>query len=180
MAQGRGMTMPNTMMRVICDNREGLPYDFRGLAVEVEHGTLASGDLTLAGFANRIALERKSLPDLIACLSGERERFERELQRLKAHDFSAVVVESPADDLRAGRYRSKMTPEAAWQSCLALMQRYRVAFVFCRDRRDAEETAFHLMRHFHHDRERELAALGGSMAEKPGGNDHAGRATSAT
>lgn len=153
------MTMPATMMRVICDNREGLPYDFKGLAVEVEHGTLTSGDLTLAGFANRIALERKSLPDLIACLSGERERFERELQRLKAHDFAAVLVEAPADDLRAGRYRSKMTPEAAWQSCLALMQRYRVPFVFSQDRRDAEETAFHLMRHFHHDRVRELAAL---------------------
>jgi hypothetical protein len=40
------------------------------------------------------------------------------------------------------------------------MQRYRVGFIFCRDRRDAEETAFHLLRHFRHDRERELAALG--------------------
>lgn len=152
--------LPSITMRIIRDSREQAPFRFEGFPCTVTEATLASGDYSLYGFENRIALERKSLPDLIGCLSTDRPRFERELSRLMGFDSAGVIVESPAADLRAGRYRSHMDPVAAWQSCLALMQRYRIAFVFCRDRRDAEETAFHLMRHYARDRWRELQALG--------------------
>ena len=149
-----------TPMKIIRDSREQAPLTFTGYPVEVAVGALEAGDYSLAGFERRVAVERKELGDLVGCLSGERARFEKELARLRGYDAAAVVVESPAGDLRAGRYRSHMDPVAAWQSCLALMQRYRIAFVFCRDRADAERTTFDLLRHYHKDRMRELQALG--------------------
>lgn len=146
-------------LRIVVDSREQAPFRFEGYPCTVEVGTLASGDYSLAGFTDRIGIERKSLPDLVACLSTERERFTRELARLRGFDACAVVVEEPSANLREGRYRSQMDAGAAWQSVLALMQRFRVPFLFCADRADAERTAFDFLRHFARDRWRELSAL---------------------
>jgi len=147
-------------MRIIRDSREQAPLTFTGYPVEVAVGALEAGDYSLAGFERRVAVERKELGDLVGCLSGERARFEKELARLRGYDAAVVVVESPAGDLRAGRYRSRLDAGSAWQSVLAFSMRYRIPFVWCRDRADAERTTFDLLRHFHRDRERELAALG--------------------
>ena len=146
-------------LRIVCDSREQAPYRFDGYPVVVEVGALASADYSLHGFTDRIGIERKSLPDLVACLGVERERFARELARLRGYDCAAVVVEATADDLRAGHFRAKLNPEAAWQSVLAFTQRYRIPFIFCDDRSDAERTAFDILRHYQHDRMRELQAL---------------------
>lgn len=146
-------------IQIIQDSREQTPFAFDGYPVEVAVGTLEAGDYSLAGFERRVAVERKSLPDLVACLGVERERFARELARLRGYDCAAVVVEATADDLRAGHFRAKLNPEAAWQSVLAFTQRYRIPFIFCDDRSDAERTAFDILRHYQHDRMRELQAL---------------------
>ena len=152
--------LPSITMRIIRDSREQASLTFASYPVEVAVGTLEAGDYSIRGFERKVAVERKSLSDLIGCLSAERPRFEKELARLRGYDAAAVVVESPADDLRAGRYRSKLDAVAAWQSVLAFSMRYRIPFVWCRDRADAERTTFDLLRHFHRDRMRELAALG--------------------
>ena len=146
-------------LQVVVDSREQCPFRFEGYPVEVETGALASADYSLHGFTDRIGIERKSLPDLVACLGVERERFARELARLRGYDCAAVVVEATADDLRAGHFRARLNPEAAWQSVLAFTQRYRIPFIFCDDRSDAERTAFDILRHYQHDRMRELQAL---------------------
>ena len=146
-------------LKIIRDSREQCPFTFAGYPVVVEVAVLEAGDYSLAGFERRVAVERKELGDLIGCLSGERERFERELARLRGYDCAAVVVEASSDDLRAGRYRSKLDAGAAWQSVLAFSMRYRVPFIFCQDREDAEAVTFNLLRHYHRDRARELQAL---------------------
>lgn len=146
-------------LQIIRDTREQNGFEFAGFPCTVKAGTLATGDISIAGFENRIAIERKTLDDLLHSISTERERFSRELQRLKAFDTAAVIVESPAAALRSGQYRSRMDPASAWQSCVAFMQRFRVAFIFCESRQDAERVAFDFLRHFHRDRVRELTAL---------------------
>ena len=146
-------------LRIVCDSREQAPFRFEGLPVVLEAGTLEAGDYSLHGFERRVAVERKSLPDLVACLSGERERFARELARLRGFDAAAVVVEQPQSVLRLGQYRSTMSAVSAWQSCLALAMRYRVPFWFCDSRTDAEQVTFDILRHFARDRWRELQAL---------------------
>ena len=146
-------------LQVVVDSREQCPYRFEGMGAVVEVGALASGDYSLHGFGSRIAIERKELGDLIGCLTYGRERFERELVRLRSYEFACVLVESPAHDLRSGCYRSQMDPASAWQSILALQMRYRIPFIFCDDRSDAERTAFDILRHYARDRWRELQAL---------------------
>ena len=146
-------------IRIIRDSRERAPFAFSGLPVEVEVGALEAGDYTVRGFERRVAVERKALQDLVGCLSGERDRFERELVRLRGYDCAAVIVEEPMSALRQGRYRGHLNPDSAWQSVLAFSMRYRMPFIFCADRADAEVVTFDLLRHYARDRWRELQAL---------------------
>ena len=148
-----------TPLRIVRDSREQAPFTFAGLPVEVEVGTLEAGDYSVRGFERRVAVERKALGDLVGCLGADRERFQRELARLRGYDSAAVVVEAPVMALRTGRYLGRLDAGAAWQSVLAFSMRFRVPFIFCADRADAEAVTFDLLRHFHHDRMRELAAL---------------------
>ncbi|HAL92386.1 MAG TPA: hypothetical protein DCM68_05110 [Verrucomicrobia bacterium] len=162
------------MLPVVCDSREQLPFGFAGLPATVTVGTLEAGDYSIRGFERRVAVERKSLQDLVGCLGAERDRFERELVRLRGYDAAAVVVEEPMAALRAGHYRGRLDPEAAWQSILAFSMRYRVPFIFCRDRAEAEQVTYHTLRHFARDRWRELQALhGGSRIAQDATRDGA-------
>lgn len=154
------MSEPSKMpLRIIRDSREQAPFAFSSLPVEVEVGALEAGDYSVRGFERRVTVERKALQDLVGCLSGDRERFERELARLRGYDAAAVVVEAPAVALRTGRYLGRLDSGAAWQSVLAFSMRYRMPFIFCADRVDAEAVTFELLRHYARDRWRELQAL---------------------
>lgn len=151
---------------VVIDSREQLPFAFSGRPVAVTVGTLEAGDYSVGGFERRIVVERKSLADLVGCLGRERERFERELVRLRGWEVAAVVVEEPQAALRSGRYRGGLNPSAAWQSVVALQTRYRVPFIFCAGREDAEETTWDILRHFARDRWRELRSLQGIVKQQ--------------
>lgn len=153
-------------LRVVVDTREQAPFTFMGLPVKVSVGSLEAGDYSLAGFERRVAVERKVLQDLVGCLSGERARFERELARLRGYDAAAVVIEAPVLALRSGRYLGRLDAGAAWQSVLAFTQRFRVPFLFCADRADAEAVTYDMLRHFARDRWRELRALAPAMLRR--------------
>ena len=132
-------------MQIIVDSREQLPFTFehgRYADVQIQSGTLNVGDYSLCGLEDKVAVERKSLPDLVACLGRERQRFEKELQRSMALDAFAVVVEASWSDLASGNFRSQLNPHAACQSVLAFMARYRVTFLFAGSRAAAEYAAW--------------------------------------
>jgi ERCC4-type nuclease len=154
----------NLKLSILCDSREQAPFAFSGYPVEVSVGGLEAGDYSVRGFERRVAVERKTLGDLVGCLGADRQRFERELARLRGYDCAAVVVESPTLALRQGRYLGRLDAGAAWQSVLAFSMRYRMPFIFCADRADAEAVTFDLLRHYARDRWRELRALGAEKA----------------
>lgn len=138
-------------MLILRDSREQVPYTFSGPryeGVEVETGALPVGDYSLAGLPDRVAVERKELPDLVQCLGRERERFERELQRGAALDAFAVVVEASWAELAGGQYRSRLNPHAACQSVAAFMARYRVPFLFAGSRAAAEYVTWSFLRQY--------------------------------
>ena len=138
-------------MMILIDSREQAPFAFqheRYAGTVTAPGALDTGDYSLAGLADRVAVERKSLPDLVACLGRERERFERELQRAAALDAFAVVVESSWSDLAGGQYRSKLNPHSACQSVLAFTCRYRVPFLFAGSRAGAEYATWGFLRQY--------------------------------
>lgn len=138
-------------MKILIDNREQSPFTFQHekyAGTVTESGTLDTGDYSLVGLTDRVAVERKSLPDLVACLGRERERFERELQRAAAFDAFAVVVEASWADLAGGQYRSQLNPHSACQSVLAFTARYRVPFIFAGSRAGAEYACWGFLRQY--------------------------------
>lgn len=111
---------------IIIDTREQTPWRFPA-DQPVERATLASGDYSLAGYETRVAIERKSLPDFVACCGRERARFEAELLRLAAYESAAVIIEAPEEAAERHEYRSMMLPQSVITSALAFMQDYRLA-----------------------------------------------------
>ncbi len=100
----------------IQDTREQFPLDLAPLAVEV--GTLTTGDYSVRGLEDFVAIERKSLSDLLGCVGQARERFDREILRLLAYPTRALVIEATWQDLEQGGWRSQVTPQAAIGSVL--------------------------------------------------------------
>ena len=137
-------------MKVIVDSREQAPFTFSHEKYEVEatRGALTVGDYSLAGLEDKVAVERKSLPDLVQCLGRERDRFERELQRGAALDAFCVVVEAGWTDLSGGKYRSRLKPHAACQSVAAFTVRYHVPFMFAGSRTAAEYICWSFLRQY--------------------------------
>lgn len=134
---------------VIVDSREQLPYTFEGpryAGTEVIRKALPEGDYSIAGGGGIVTVERKSLDDLVGCLTAGRRRFERELGRLRGYELAAVVVEGSFEDFAAGRYRSQMKPWAALQSIAAFTARYGVHFLFAGSRAAAECLTWSLLR----------------------------------
>lgn len=82
------------------------------------------GDYSVCGLENRIAIERKSLPDLLSSLTHGRERFEKELAKAKSYDFFAVVVECSPSDILERRYDVDVHPAAAWESVCTFAVRH--------------------------------------------------------
>lgn len=119
-------------MKIIIDSREKLAYKFQTLAIR---GTLPTGDYSILGAEHLVAIERKTLPDLVGCLCNGRERFERELYRGNALDYFAIVIECSLSDLVNGNFRSQMTPKSAIQSLMAFSVRYRLPLFFVENRR---------------------------------------------
>ncbi|NQU20603.1 MAG: hypothetical protein HQ567_04920, partial [Candidatus Nealsonbacteria bacterium] len=104
------------MITAIVDTREQTPLDLAPL--QVVPGTLATGDYSVQGLEHIVAIERKSLPDLLGCIGQHRERFDREIQRLLSYPCRALVIESTWEAIEIGDWRSKITPAAALGSLL--------------------------------------------------------------
>jgi len=100
----------------VIDSREQLPLDLSPLASV--SGTLPTGDYSIVGLESVVSIERKSQSDLLSCFGGERERFEREVQRLLAYPVRALVIESTWAEFEAGDWRSKVKPASAIGSLL--------------------------------------------------------------
>ena len=126
-------------MIIAVDTREQRPFAFQGYAdCTTISGTLPVGDYSIAGFDEKIAVERKSLDDLLGCLTSGRERFQKELARARSLDRFTVVVEASFEDLAKGNFRSAMNPHAACQSVIAWQVRYGTPFIFAGSRKAAE------------------------------------------
>jgi ERCC4-type nuclease len=121
---------------VIADSREGHPFTFTGFKSDARHGYkslivpvvtrgLKTGDYSLEGYEDRIAVERKSAQDAYSTFSQERERFIRELERLNEMEFAAVVIEAGWPSLlKSPPPQSKFSPKSFFRSVVAWQVRY--------------------------------------------------------
>ncbi len=110
---------------------------------------LDTGDYSVMGFENQIAIERKTLDDLVGCLGKGRDRFERELARSMELDFFCVLVEAGYKQMTLGDYRSQLNPKAAVESISAFEVRYGTHFLFTGSQELAAKKAESLLLKFY-------------------------------
>jgi DNA excision repair protein ERCC-4 len=115
---------------VVVDSREQRPYRFDEAVVKL----LPSGDYSLLGFEERVAIERKSKKDAYASLGRERERFEREVERLSRFEYAAIVVEASLKGFLSRPDFSQLNPKTAINSLLAWSVKHGVYVFFAGDR----------------------------------------------
>lgn len=97
--------LEETAVVALVDTREQNPLDLSPL--RTERATLVTGDYTIKGLERQIAIERKSLSDLVGVIGRDRERFEREVQRLLAYPVRALVVESDWTEIEMRQWPAK-------------------------------------------------------------------------
>lgn len=142
---------------LLIDTREQRPLRFSDL-VRVERATLPTGDYSAAGLTDRVAIERKSLPDLVACCGPERERFLDCCRRLRDYELGAVVVEASVNDVLAHAYRSRMHPQSVLGTTIAIFADYGVPTIWAGDERNAASIVERLLVRMLAKREPEEAA----------------------
>jgi DNA excision repair protein ERCC-4 len=129
---------------IIRDNREteGTTWDMAPM--QQTWGTLPTFDFAIKGAEHCGGIERKELGDLLSCMAGERERFERELTRMLAYPFRAVIVEATWQQLEHGGWRSKVSPESAIGSVLG-WQAAGIPFLFPGNHEAAQKCAARML-----------------------------------
>ena len=114
---------------IVVDTREQTPLSFGRLASVV--GTLTTGDYSFVGGQELFAVERKTIQDLVSCCTGEnRERFARELHRLRGFRFKRLLVIGSLEAIQAGHYPSKISPRSVLNTLSAFEMRFDVPVVF--------------------------------------------------
>lgn len=160
---------------VIVDTREQHPFSFTGfkadadkqyrpLVIPIEQAGLPTGDYSLKGFEDRAAIERKGLSDAFSTFTPPRDRFERELERLNAMEFAAVVIEASWPTIRYHPPpHSEFSPKSFFRSVIAWQVRFpRVQWWTCETRTFAEHVTLRLLERFWLDEQKRLkeAAVG--------------------
>lgn len=132
---------PKPRPYVLIDNREQRPLRFPpDLGVDCGGATLPTGDYSVRGFTHVIALERKSISDLVATLSQGRARFEEELDRLAEYRWKAILIEGDQVDIEGHVYRSNMLPKSVLGSLRAFYMKWGVGHFWCTNPQGAAET----------------------------------------
>jgi ERCC4-type nuclease len=126
---------------ILIDTREQLPLALPN----ARRATLSTGDYSIEGYVDQIAVERKSLADLYGCFGQSRERFERELERLAAYPYPAIVIEATLADVEHGPRFSQIHSNSAIGSLIAWGTKYRIPVWLAGDRRTAATTVHKIL-----------------------------------
>ena len=101
--------------------------------------TLSAGDYSIKGFEDSIAIERKSLSDFYGSIGNGRERFKRELLRLKSYSWAALVIEASEEYVTStNTMYSAMHPESIKGTLVSICIRYRMPIYYAKDRESAQ------------------------------------------
>jgi hypothetical protein len=94
----------NISLPIIMDTHEQAPLAFHGLSTE--RATLSTGDYScmcdVVNLRGVVAIERKSICDLIGCVGQQRPCLERELSRLAQIRFPALGIGASFRESRSG------------------------------------------------------------------------------
>jgi ERCC4-type nuclease len=141
---------------VIIDTREKTPFTFtchRNWIAGTLHHKLDAGDYSAEGMEALLALERKSLSDLITTLMQCRGTFLKECERLARYRWRAILVEASYKDIKspyADELCTLASPNAVSGTLDAVEARFDIPVIYTsKNRALAEEKAASwLSKHF--------------------------------
>ena len=114
---------------IVIDSREQTPLPITRL--ETVRAGLTTGDYSFQGGEHVFAVERKSIDDLVGCCMGDnRERFEREMHRLRGFRFKRLLIVGARWMIEGQRYKSQIKPAAVLNSLAAWEVRFDLPVVF--------------------------------------------------
>jgi len=130
------------LITFVVDSREQMPYEFKSCARrDLEFGGsievgLGEGDYAVErdGVLLPVRIERKSIEDYFGVVGRGRDRFERELERLRPYR-SYLLIEATAQEITRGTERSLVSGWAAMKSALCWSVTYNISPVFAGNRR---------------------------------------------
>lgn len=134
------------MLKLIQDTREQTPWTFDDHPVEIIIEKLDTGDYSLPGLTDKVAIERKSMSDLLGSITQGRKRFERELARSMPLESFCIVCEGSYEDFAAERYRSRMPAKSAIATLNTYFIRYGVPTYFAGSKAGAEYLTYDILR----------------------------------
>jgi ERCC4-type nuclease len=147
---------------VLVDTREQAPLNIT--AFPTERVGLPCGDYGIAGFSDwnnpAFIVERKTLNDLVGCLTNERDRFMREVEKLRQFRFHALVIEALEAEISFHHYRSDATPQSILQTLAALQVRAGLHVLWCADPERAARCVERLVRQFVRGIEKDYRLIG--------------------
>lgn len=113
---------------------------------DVREASLVTGDYTVEGLEDIITIERKSLEDYLGCINQSRDRFKRELMRMKAYRFRLVLIEASVRDVYEFSGHAQVHPNSVIGSTMSWIARYQVPFMFGDNAEHCAELATAFMR----------------------------------
>lgn len=124
---------------IIIDTREQNPLPFPEYRFAIEYKALPAGDYSIAGFEDRIAIERKSnIEEFIGNITTGRDTFWRELKILSRCDVSYILIESGRwEHIEEGRYRNLATSSSVLGTINTILWRMNIPTVILPDRPSA-------------------------------------------
>src|SRR5687767_13911153 len=108
----------------IRDSREQLFWTFPEDVAKTVVQALPSGDYSILGLTDKVAIERKTLSDFVGCCVQSWRRFRRELERLQSYESAVVAVEANVEDVFSKKYRSALHPHAVLGRAQAIFLDY--------------------------------------------------------
>lgn len=128
------------------DTREQKGWTWEPSQVSVTRRALPAGDYSLAGLEEEIALERKSIGDLVGTVIHDMVRFRKELLKLAGYKVAAICVEGTPGMVLRHEYESEANPLSVMGRLESIWLDHGIPTLWWEDRKTAGELAFRVLR----------------------------------
>jgi DNA excision repair protein ERCC-4 len=145
---GHTVKVPKPVVVVDTREQKGFAYSFERFSKwfdGVERAALSVGDYSIKGLEGHLAIERKSLADLVNSVIQNRKGFLSQCKRLAALERKAIIIEASLAQVKSFYPESQAHPNAVVGSLLAAQERWGIQILWCDNCELAEETVAHIL-----------------------------------
>ncbi len=147
---GKSVRVPKPT--IVIDSQEHMGYKFERFTNWFD-GTvrrrLEVGDYTLLGMEEEVAVERKTIQDLVNSIIQDREDFIEKCERLSNFKKKCLVIEGSLSSVKTPYEDSQAHPNAVLGSLLAAQERWEIPVYFLDDFLLAEEFVASMLSKYH-------------------------------